>query len=49
MAFEDTARDRAIEIVDGAVGRPVLDYHGQILFRPIRSFEIFVLEPRIER
>jgi uncharacterized protein YbcI len=46
MAFEETVRDQAIQIVAQAVGRRVLDYHSQILFRPTRSFEIFVLESR---
>jgi hypothetical protein len=27
------------------LGRRVLTYHSQIVFEPVRAFEIFVLEP----
>jgi hypothetical protein len=31
--------------VEELTGRKVLTYHSQILFRPTRAFEIFLLEP----
>jgi uncharacterized protein YbcI len=31
--------------VEEITGRKVLTYHSQIVFHPVRAFEIFVLEP----
>jgi hypothetical protein len=39
-------RAQAIAAVQDLTGRRVLDYHSQIVFRPPRAFEMFVLEPR---
>jgi uncharacterized protein YbcI len=46
LAFQETVRAQAIAAVQDLTGRRVLDYHSQIVFRPPRAFEMFVLEPR---
>ena len=46
LAFQETMRDEAMGAVAELTGRDVLDYHSQIVFDPVRGFEIFVLEPR---
>jgi uncharacterized protein YbcI len=43
-AMADVARAKVEEIT----GRKVADYHSQIVFDPVRAFEIFVLEPDAE-
>ena len=44
MAFQETVSETAMRAVAELTGRRVLGYHSQIVFRPTRSFEIFVLE-----
>jgi uncharacterized protein YbcI len=45
LAFQETVSQTARRAVSELTGRRVLEYHSQIVFRPPRSFEIFVLEP----
>lgn len=45
MAFQDTVREQAINAVNSVLRREVINYHSQVVFHPVRSFEIFVLEP----
>jgi uncharacterized protein YbcI len=46
LAFQETMRAEAMGSVAELTGREVLDYHSQIVFDPVRGFEIFVLAPR---
>jgi uncharacterized protein YbcI len=46
LGFQETVRDITMGAVAELTGRNVLTYHSQIVFRPTRAFEIFVLEPR---
>jgi uncharacterized protein YbcI len=43
LAFEESVRDEAKQIVAELTGRRVLSYHSQIVFHPPRAFELFVL------
>lgn len=43
LAFQRTVAETARRAVAELAGRPVLEYHSQIVFHPPRSFEIFVL------
>jgi uncharacterized protein YbcI len=43
LQYEGTVADEAMSLVSETVGREVLDYHSQIVFHPVRSFEVFVL------
>jgi uncharacterized protein YbcI len=45
LAFQETMTATATSAVEQIVGRKVLTYHSQIVFDPVRAFEIFVLEP----
>jgi len=44
--YQEVIADASTGAVESALGRRVLTYHSQILFRPTRAFEIFVLEPQ---
>ena len=44
LAFQETVRDTMMGTVAEITGRRVLTYHSQIVFDPMRAFEIFVLE-----
>jgi uncharacterized protein YbcI len=46
LAFQEAMGETTMNAVAELTGRKVLTYHSQILFRPTRAFEIFVLEPR---
>lgn len=46
LAFQETVGDKTMKAVSELVGREVLTYHSQIVFHPVRAFEIFVLSPR---
>jgi uncharacterized protein YbcI len=46
LAFQETMREEAMGAVAELTGHEVLDYHSQIVFDPVRAFEIFVLAPR---
>lgn len=47
LAFQSAMTETATGAVEELVGRKVIGYHSQIVFRPMRSFEIFVLGPEI--
>jgi uncharacterized protein YbcI len=45
LTFQETVSATVIQVVEEITGREVLTYHSQIVFRPTRIFEIFVLGP----
>ena len=45
LAFQEAMTATTVTAVEEIIGRKVAAYHSQIVFRPTRSFEIFVLEP----
>ena len=45
LAFEETMTDVMVGAVAELTGREVLTYHSQVVFHPVRAFEIFVLAP----
>jgi uncharacterized protein YbcI len=45
LSFQETMGETVMEAVAEITGRRVLTYHSQIVFEPVRTFEIFVLEP----
>jgi uncharacterized protein YbcI len=45
LLFQATMRETAMTTVAELTGRPVLDYHSQIVFDPARALEWFVLGP----
>ena len=45
LAFQETVGPTAIGAVEELTGRRVVGYHSQIVFTPMRAFEIFVLAP----
>src|SRR3954451_10758558 len=45
LSFQEAVADMTTAAVTEITGRKVLTYHSQIVFRPTRAFEIFVLEP----
>jgi uncharacterized protein YbcI len=49
LSFQETVGDRAMHAVAEITGREVLTYHSQIVFGPMRAFEIFVLAPEPPR
>ena len=46
LSFQETMGDTVMGAVAEITGRRVLTYHSQIVFDPVRTFEIFVLEPQ---
>lgn len=44
LKFEEAMAKTTTEAVEQLTGRKVLTYHSQIVFRPDRAFEIFVLD-----
>jgi len=44
LTFQQVIRREMVEPVERITGRTVLDYHSQIVFDPVRAFEIFVLD-----
>ena len=46
LSFQETMTEVLTGAVAEITGRRVLTYHSQIMFRPTRTFEIFVLEPQ---
>jgi uncharacterized protein YbcI len=48
LSFQETMGDTTTQAVAEITGREVLTYHSQIVFRPTRSFEIFVLAPETD-
>jgi uncharacterized protein YbcI len=45
LTFQETVSEMTCGAVEEIMGRRVLTYHSQIVFSPMRTFEIFVLEP----
>ena len=45
LEFQEIMRDRIIGEIAAIVERPVLTYHSQVLFDPVRFVEMFLLEP----
>jgi uncharacterized protein YbcI len=45
LAFQEVMGPATMAAVAEILGREVLTYHSQIVFRPTRAFEIFVLAP----
>jgi uncharacterized protein YbcI len=45
LAFQEVVGPTATGAVEELTGRRVIGYHSQIVFRPTRAFEIFVLAP----
>jgi uncharacterized protein YbcI len=45
LSFQESMTETTVSAVEQLLDRKVLTYHSQIVFRPARSFEIFVLEP----
>lgn len=49
LKFEEAMTKTTTEAVEQLTGRRVLSYHSQIVFRPDRAFEIFVLDEPLGR
>jgi uncharacterized protein YbcI len=49
LRFQEAVTRTICSAVEEIVGRRVLTYHSQIVFDPVRTFEIFVLEPERDR
>jgi uncharacterized protein YbcI len=45
LSFQETVGEITMQAVAEITGRKVLTYHSQIVFGPMRAFEIFLLEP----
>jgi uncharacterized protein YbcI len=45
LSFQETMGPTTMAAVEEITGRKVLTYHSQIVFDPMRAFEIFLLEP----
>ena len=45
LAFQEAVEPTATGAVEELTGRKVIGYHSQIVFDPVRAFEIFVLAP----
>jgi uncharacterized protein YbcI len=45
LAFQEVVGESATGAVEELTGRKVIGYHSQIVFDPVRAFEIFVLAP----
>ena len=45
LAFQETVGPTATSAVEELTGRRVIGYHSQVVFDPMRAFEIFVLAP----
>jgi uncharacterized protein YbcI len=47
LAFQAVVEEPATSAIEELTGRKVIGYHSQIVFDPVRAFEIFVLEPAV--
>jgi uncharacterized protein YbcI len=45
LTFQEIVGPTATGAVEELTGRKVIGYHSQVVFDPMRAFEIFVLEP----
>ena len=48
LRFQEVMEGPTIEAIQRITGRSVIGYHSQIVFRPERAFEIFVLDRPME-
>ena len=48
LLFQEVVGDASTGAIEQITGRKVLGYHSQIVFRPTRCFEIFVLDAPLE-
>jgi uncharacterized protein YbcI len=48
-SFQDTMKDRFVEVVEGTLDRKVIGYMSQIHADPDVAIELFLLEPREEK
>jgi uncharacterized protein YbcI len=48
LAFQEAMAATTITAVEQILGRKVLTYHSQIVFDPVRAFEIFVLAEAVD-
>lgn len=44
LLFQEVVAEASTTAIEAITGRKVLTYHSQIVFRPARAFEIFVLD-----
>jgi hypothetical protein len=49
LRFQEAMTARICGAVEEILGRRVLTYHSQVLFDPMRTVEMFLLEPPEER
>jgi hypothetical protein len=45
LAFDETVSETAMDAIAAVTGRRVLAHHSQVAFDPVRTFEVFVLQP----
>src|SRR4051794_38536566 len=45
LSFQETMAATTTGVIEELTGRKVLNHHSQIVFDPVRSFEIFLLAP----
>jgi uncharacterized protein YbcI len=46
LTFQEAVAETATGAIEELTGRKVIGYHSQVVFGPMRAFEIFVLEPQ---
>ena len=48
LAFQEAMTQTFVQAIEEILDRKVLAYHSQIVFNPVRSFEIFMLDRPVE-
>jgi uncharacterized protein YbcI len=48
LRFQEAMEDPTVEAIQRITGRKVIGYHSQIVFKPERAFEIFVLDRPVD-
>ena len=48
LRFQEAMENPTVEAIQRITGRSVIGYHSQIVFKPERAFEIFVLDRPVE-
>ena len=48
LRFQEAMANPTVEAIQRITGRSVIGYHSQIVFKPERAFEIFVLDRPVE-
>jgi uncharacterized protein YbcI len=48
LRFQEAMEEPTVEAIQRITGRSVIGYHSQIVFKPERTFEIFVLDRPVE-